>query len=66
MNTQLKQFLKEPLEDTKQFKEFQERIYQFLIGFVEMGKLIGQREAYQRGYDAGREDEQGVSKKGGM
>lgn len=58
----LNEILKEPLENKKEFKEFQERTYQFLLGIYEAGKAVG----FKQGYESGREDEQSVSKKGGM
>ncbi len=59
----LKQLLKQPLEDTKQFKDFQERTYQFLLGIYDWGKLIGFKEGEkdweQKAYDAGWRDPDG-------
>ena len=59
MNTQLKQLPKEPLENKKEFKDFQECTYQFLLGIFEAGKMVG----FKQGYEVGKEDEQGVSKR---
>lgn len=55
----LKRLLKEPLDGNG---EVTERIRQFLIGIFDAGKIVG----YKQGYEAGKEDEQNVSKKGGQ
>ncbi len=55
----LKQILEQPLNRDEILTE---RIRQFLMGVFDAGKIVGFRE----GYESGRQDEQGVSKKGGM
>ncbi len=40
----LKQLLKEPLEDREEFKDFQERTYQFLLGIYDAGRIVGFKE----------------------
>ncbi len=62
-NELLKRHLKQPLDSDKIITE---RLNEFLSGILEAGKLIGDKDAYERGYAAGREDEYNISKKGGQ
>ena len=60
------QTLKEILKRRLNGKEkVEQRIYEFLLGILDAGKLVGYKEGYERGYENGRDDEERVSKKGG-